>query len=279
MQSKVSKTRMHEITINKTDGYPAERTGDTRSILVTDGIFLLIPSVEPTKVILQAVSKELNRAIGNFFFNPIIISETEQIEVGDPWININDQTLGIHYSATEHDVQMIKQKNATNCKKILALPENFTSKQIQAINDKRLRDGDKLLVECTHVQWATVKPETKWIYAGHRLKVESVNVESNRFRVEDGRELRLSLVGTKFEKEHNYTYTLIYERDLILETECTVVKLNTQKHITLHKEKEPTFTREEVRQEIKEALIAFNKQLSINWREAYVIDWFEKNIK
>jgi hypothetical protein len=69
-------------------------------------------------------------------------------------------------------------------------------------------------------RYATVKFDTKWIYAGHTFKVDSVYMESNRFAPERGRSLRLSLSGTKWGKsEQNpkgYTSTVIDEIDLIL---------------------------------------------------------------
>ncbi len=70
-------------------------------------------------------------------------------------------------------------------------------------------------------KYATVKPETKWIYAGHRFKVDGVYMEYNRFSPERGRTLEISLIGTKWGKsEENpkgYQRTVIDEIDLILE--------------------------------------------------------------
>jgi hypothetical protein len=66
-------------------------------------------------------------------------------------------------------------------------------------------------------RFATVKADTKWIYAGHRFKVKDLYMESNRFAPERGRSLRISLEGTKFETEKGYKSTVIDEIDLILE--------------------------------------------------------------
>ncbi len=38
--------------------------------------------------------------------------------------------------------------NPVICKKILALPEHFLSEQLQMIIDGKLKDGDRVLIEC-----------------------------------------------------------------------------------------------------------------------------------
>ncbi len=64
-------------------------------------------------------------------------------------------------------------------------------------------------------KYATVKPNTTWIYAGHRLKVESVYMQESHFdEPGSGRYLRLSLRGTAFESKHKNT--VIQEKDLVL---------------------------------------------------------------
>jgi hypothetical protein len=70
-------------------------------------------------------------------------------------------------------------------------------------------------------RYAIVKKDTNWIYAGHRLKVDSVYIEHNKWSPERGRKLRLSLLGTEWGKSGNnpkgYSSTVIDEIDLILE--------------------------------------------------------------
>lgn len=63
-------------------------------------------------------------------------------------------------------------------------------------------------------KFVTVKPETKWIYAGHKFEVQSVYMENNRFAPERGRSLRIILEGTTFENR-GYKTTVIDEIDLI----------------------------------------------------------------
>lgn len=69
-------------------------------------------------------------------------------------------------------------------------------------------------------RYVTVKPDTRWIYAGARLKVHSVYMEEGQFdEPGTGRHLRLSLIGTEFEYRNGgvQTTTVIQEKDLILE--------------------------------------------------------------
>ncbi len=70
-------------------------------------------------------------------------------------------------------------------------------------------------------KYATVKPDSKWVYKGLKLKVDSVYLESNHFHPEYGRSLRLSLQGTEFGPGgsrfgYGYKSTVIPEKDLIL---------------------------------------------------------------
>ena len=92
---------------------------------------------------------------------PIIISETEEIETGDKVlmedgkIKTNGVDVGIKY----------RIKSAPYNKKILALPEQFSPEQLQDIVDGKIKDGDKVYVECrfnTHGEF--YKNDEKWSY-------------------------------------------------------------------------------------------------------------------
>lgn len=94
------------------------------------------------------------------FWKPILISETEKIEIGDKALcdgrdNINQapkytiETI----ERIENDWIFTKEQpdigqNPDWTKKILALPEHFSPKHLQAIVDGKMKDGDKVLVEC-----------------------------------------------------------------------------------------------------------------------------------
>lgn len=65
---------------------------------------------------------------------------------------------------------------------------------------------------------ATVKKGTGWIYEGATLDIISYR-EPDAIEAEmgTGRQFKLSLVGTKWHETHKYTYTYIYEQDLIIQ--------------------------------------------------------------
>jgi len=69
--------------------------------------------------------------------DPIIISETEEIEVGDKVYDDLHKEQRDHYN-----------KNKKRFFKVLSLPEHFSDKHLQAIVDGKLKQG-KVLVKCT----------------------------------------------------------------------------------------------------------------------------------
>lgn len=95
------------------------------------------------------------------YYQPIIISETEKIEKGD-WVyatvsksihqvtrtrqSRNDATLTI---LIEGD--FCWECSINLCRKVLVLPEHFSTKHLQAIVDGKMKDGDKVLIECERV--------------------------------------------------------------------------------------------------------------------------------
>lgn len=98
-------------------------------------------------LMLYPISEEDHRQAQ--YLKPIIISETEKIEVGDKFL-INNT---IH-SCTGYDgLKVISNDESTYCHshgicKILALPNHFSPEQLQMIVDSKLKKGDKVLVEC-----------------------------------------------------------------------------------------------------------------------------------
>lgn len=77
---------------------------------------------------------------------PIIISETEKIEVGD-WVYYQDDNV---IFKCEHPNLI-----GVGEYKVLSLPEHFSPKHLQAIVDGKMKNGDKVLVECedTYTEW------------------------------------------------------------------------------------------------------------------------------
>jgi hypothetical protein len=78
---------------------------------------------------------------------PIIISETEKIEVGD-WVLLLDSFGKPFLSPQQWKGEGVLTKDH---KKILVLPEQFSPNDLQAIVDGKMKDGDKVLVECEKV--------------------------------------------------------------------------------------------------------------------------------
>lgn len=106
-------------------------TQSHNGVTVTHGILKLIEAVNSEKALLS-----INRTR----INPIIISETESIEKRDKYY----YNFSIHESAGGE----IEKGNYKECRKILVLPENFSIEAIQMITDGKLKDGDKVMVEC-----------------------------------------------------------------------------------------------------------------------------------
>lgn len=72
---------------------------------------------------------------------PIIISETEEIEEGD-W------SYSTHTKAISKWVGKTGKAGTNGWFKILALPEHFSDKHLQASLDGKMKDGDEVLVKC-----------------------------------------------------------------------------------------------------------------------------------
>jgi hypothetical protein len=112
-------------------------------VIVTKGKLILIKCESPknedeqTKLIEQKSKYSYN--VGGWF-KPIIISEIEEIEVG--YKVFNKFTFNIKLA--DKDDLLIKDAWF----KVLAMPENFSPKHLQAITDGKLKDGDEVWVEC-----------------------------------------------------------------------------------------------------------------------------------
>ena len=96
------------------------------------------------------------------FAKPIIISEDE-IELGD---NIYCIKSGHPANkAGRIDICRLSPKEATAnsvWKKIIALPENFSSEQLQAIVDGKLKDGDEVYLQVEHTSKMKDELEGNW---------------------------------------------------------------------------------------------------------------------
>lgn len=140
-------------------------------------------------------------SLAGFYSKPILISETEKIEVGD-WYLYNGQ------------ISQRTRKNpdaeypSSHYKKILALPEHFSPKHLQAIVDGKLKDDDEVYVECVDRHYCT---NAVCCHVGHCYR-----------------------------EDRDYTKCENTIKELH-------IKLNSSNHITLHKIEERTYTKEELR--------------------------------
>lgn len=125
MQIKVNDTRMHKVK----DAFCQVAEG--KLILVGD---------EDSKD--KYVYDKVRR-----YLKPIIISETEKIEEGDDVLFIGE-TVGPFITKCQPGSVLAREGKSDKWFKILALPEHFSPKHLQAIVDGKMKDGDKVLVEC-----------------------------------------------------------------------------------------------------------------------------------
>lgn len=111
----------------------------SKDVLVTDAKLVLVECKEVKHAILHSIINKNGK-----FYKPILISETEKIEVGDwmYWNGTTKQIIEATISFSPND------PSSPIVSKILALPEHFSPEQLQMIVDGKLKDGDKVLVEC-----------------------------------------------------------------------------------------------------------------------------------
>lgn len=118
-------------------------------------------------------------------FKPILISETEKVEVGDWfWDNVTGVNKCISY---DYNTNSVNGRNSVGTKyqffKILALPEHFSPKHLQAIVDGKLKEG-KVTVEC---EQKLLFPNARYHWSRHPYNVIKLN-SSNRitlYKVEE----------------------------------------------------------------------------------------------
>lgn len=171
MGTKVVNIKKHNIT------YPDNNDG------LPQMVKMHLPVVEG-KIVLVIISEEqkLDGITGDLFISegrieecrgyyvskkkghyckPIIISESETVEIGD-W-QINHLTNKIS-RRTDSPLEV----RDVNCSKILVLPEHFSDKDLQAIAHGELKNGDTVLIECNMVNHpeslTRVEHYYKWKY-------------------------------------------------------------------------------------------------------------------
>jgi len=134
MQIKVKDTRMQWIVT------PHQGNTHHKNMLVAESKLVLVDT--GTDGDYPDYSRQII-GINHRWVRPIIISETEKIEERDKdWYYVKD--VNNYYSTSTHSIKLFHGKHF----KVLALPEHFSPKHLQAIVDGKMKDGDKVLVEC-----------------------------------------------------------------------------------------------------------------------------------
>lgn len=128
------------------------------------------------------------------YLRPILISETEKIEKGDKFL------MTVESHRLYNRILTCEKVGETGCyieeeddfifycngKKIIALPEHFSPKLLQDIVDGKLKEGDRVLVECIHkgdydeyLGHGDKKAEVKLSSSGH---ITLHKLEDKRYR-------------------------------------------------------------------------------------------------
>jgi len=156
-QIKVEKTRMHKIPrlfskmrgFNSIVGIPK-----WQEVPVAEGKLVLVECKSEEALIVR-VENGINVPLyyfvrANFiagkYYKPIIISETEKIEVGDWVLGGPGDEAHNEIWQWDGDSYISDEDN-----KILALPEHFSPKHLQSWVDGKIKDGDRILIECESI--------------------------------------------------------------------------------------------------------------------------------
>jgi hypothetical protein len=94
---------------------------------------------------------------------PIIISETEEIEINDIIYHPHFNAGNLIKVTTETEVDAVSSEGY----KAIGLPEQLSSEHLQAIVDGKLKDGDEVYVECCEIIPALDGTTTKEKFIAH----------------------------------------------------------------------------------------------------------------
>ncbi len=256
MQIKVKDTRMHSIIGNKPHiGATIGEVSVVEAQLVLIHHKDILPEigmigsnkVHPLFMWTQAHIdgfKNLIEYQTTYYIQPILISLTEKIEK-DEWF---------YWAGTTKQIQrsVYGSESGHPVFKVLALSKHFSSKQLQAIVDGKLKDGDKVLVEC-EVDKYDERNQYEDVPSGKYWEDEPIPKSPNKL----------------------YTNAKYY---------C--IKLNSSNNIILHKSKEELYSRATLISfalhlqdtcELSEGDFYHNNQLV--HMDKYFDEWYEKQKK
>lgn len=228
---------MHVVTIRNHNDFDSHT-----EVPVAEGKLVLVECDQTDSILYGedkpwGLTKDINvDPIGLTFWKPIIISETEKIEVGDWILTQENEFKQIHRIDKSEDKLQLPYwlyttdchfhhcgRNVKTCKKVLALPEHFSLKHLQAIVDGKMKGGDKVLVECEY---------NRGNYSHHSQDLMKVAVYKN-----------------------DYWF----------------IKLNPSNYITLHKMEQGMYTEEQVIEIVQESLRHFMKPPLLT----EIVKWFD----
>lgn len=208
MQIKVKDTRMHKKIVTSKNTFDAScGLMDTIDIPVAEAKLVLVEcNIHESLIVVGPTEMWLTKE-GVYiaptkvkFVKPILISETEKIEVGDYYYNSSSKNI----VACLYEYEAVASSSNPECFKILAFPEHFSEKHLQALVDMvRLKMGDKVLVECQ--EWNQIKALTKPESLSFTIKLNS------HFHI------TLHSVEKKMYSEEEVIKLLVKERDRAVE--------------------------------------------------------------
>lgn len=176
-----------------------------------EALFYIVHDFQDKKFDRILLYHEQVKGLGKYY-KPILISETEGIEKHDSFLNLKSNRIFVNDMGLEIS-------NETE-KKIITLPEHFSPKLLQDIVDGKLKEGDRVLVECE----VDRDDERNWYK----------DVPSGKYWEDE------PAVPNKDNLYSNAKYHQI--------------KLNSSGHITLHKLEEKMYSEEQLREAMRASL-------------------------
>lgn len=140
---KVKKTREVEISLKGTPSTKVHCVEGTLIILKTTQvprIGQLARKIDGSLIITDVRDNNYTLA------EPVIISENEPIGEGDYFMSAFQSYV---LQNKEGGYNEYPNGDLSGYSKVLALPDHFSNKKLRAIADGKMKDGDKVLVECT----------------------------------------------------------------------------------------------------------------------------------
>jgi len=209
---------------------------------------------------------------------PIIVSDDEPIQIGEitpyliTWKNGIKELVNTNNSISDLRIEYSK--------KVLALPEHFSPKHLQAIVDGKIKDGDEVLVECEEM----VSIPLEHLLTGSDVEIEAKKHPFNVIKLNQSNHIKLFRVDKVTTWENPTKIMERFIKDNPKKFAEIIAKVEAQEHSgpTVN-EYFASFgnTNEYGKEEVKELIKKANRELlgsfAISVNE--VEEWCNKNIK